>query len=169
MNNPFAKLGLSPGATADEVRSAYRALVKKCHPDLFQDPQQQKAAQEQFIALNIAYEEALRVAVPNRDVYQKKLSEEDAILLAQKMMRRGAPENALRQLMRTDRRGAGWYHHQGQILMTMGQYDTAEQSFRTAVRLEPDNMDYRRMALEAHVASRETRTLFGRVKRWIKR
>ena len=53
--------------------------------------------------------------------------------------------------------------------MALGQYATAEQSFREAVRREPDNMDYRRGALDAHVAARESRTLFGRIKRWVKR
>lgn len=169
MNNPFALLGLPQGATADEVRNAYRAQVKKCHPDLFQDPVQQKLAQERFIALNIAYEEALRISAPTRDVYQKALSEEDAILLAQKMMRQENPESALRQLLRTHQRGARWYNHQGIVLMALGQYATAEQSFREAVRRDPGNMDYRRGALDAHVANRDSRTFIGRIKQWIKR
>jgi curved DNA-binding protein CbpA len=29
----FAILGISPDATADEIRSAYRRLVKEFHPD----------------------------------------------------------------------------------------------------------------------------------------
>ena len=33
-NDPFAVLGLSSSATEDEIKSAYRKLAKKYHPDL---------------------------------------------------------------------------------------------------------------------------------------
>ena len=59
-NNPFEALGLKIGADADEIRAAYRALVKKCHPDQFLDLEEQKAAQEKLLALNLAYEAALK-------------------------------------------------------------------------------------------------------------
>ena len=64
--NPFELLGLKPGADAQEVRAAYRRLVKKCHPDQFQDDQRQKAAQEQLLQLNLAYEAALKLASQHR-------------------------------------------------------------------------------------------------------
>ena len=53
--SPFELLGVKPGATAEEVRTAYRRMVKSCHPDQFQDAAQQRAAQEKLIKLNISY------------------------------------------------------------------------------------------------------------------
>ena len=38
MINPFEVLGLKGWATPDEIRTAYRSLVKQVHPDLIQDP-----------------------------------------------------------------------------------------------------------------------------------
>ena len=38
MNNPFEVLGLKGWADQDEIRTAYRTLVKQCHPDMIQDP-----------------------------------------------------------------------------------------------------------------------------------
>ena len=69
---PFAVLGLDAAATADDVRIAYRQLVKTCHPDRFQDPAERAAAQEKMIALNLAYEEALKRTPPVGSVVDTK-------------------------------------------------------------------------------------------------
>ena len=163
-NNPFQVLGLSATADADEVRRAYRTLVKQCHPDQFLDADEQKAAQEKMIALNLAYEEALRLALPHRaPSYTQSLPQEDAMQLARKMLRQQGPESALRQLMRATTRNAAWYDLQGRILMELEQYESAHQSFREAVRRDPDNIEYRRGALDAAVALKKSKTLSGRI------
>lgn len=52
MHNEYLDtLELAPGATEKEVKSAYRKLSKKYHPDVSSDP----AAKEKFIAINEAY------------------------------------------------------------------------------------------------------------------
>ena len=33
MMNPYQVLGISPGASDDEIKKAYRALSRKYHPD----------------------------------------------------------------------------------------------------------------------------------------
>ena len=87
MSNPFEVLGLHGSADADEIRAAYRALVKKCHPDQFLDAEEQRAAQEKLLALNLAYEEALKLAAPKRSsTYTHTLPSADAKHLAQKML-----------------------------------------------------------------------------------
>ncbi|MEG0902186.1 MAG: J domain-containing protein, partial [Clostridia bacterium] len=58
----FEVLGLTPSADAQAVRAAYRQKVKACHPDQFTEPEKQRLAQEQLIQLNLAYEEALKIA-----------------------------------------------------------------------------------------------------------
>lgn len=54
MNDPYSVLGLSPSASEEEVRKAYRALVKKYHPDL--NPGDAAAA-EKMKEVNAAYEQ----------------------------------------------------------------------------------------------------------------
>ena len=44
------------------------------------------------------------------------------------------------------------------------QYESAHQSYREAVRREPDNIDYRRGALDAAVAMKKAKTVQGRIK-----
>lgn len=170
MNNPFEVLGLGPTASAEEVRAAYRSLVKKCHPDMFTDAEAQQKAQQKMIALNLAYEEAYQLASSRRvNTYTHALPSDDALSLAAKMLRQHSPESALRQLMRAETRDGRWFAMQGQILMQMEQFDSAHQSYREAVRQEPDNNAFRQGALEAAVAMKQSRTLRGRVSRLLRR
>jgi DnaJ-class molecular chaperone len=53
MRDPYTVLGVAKSAPADEIKSAYRKLAKKHHPD--QNPGD-KAAQTRFSELNQAYE-----------------------------------------------------------------------------------------------------------------
>lgn len=56
MGDPYTVLGLSPGASEEEIKGAYRRLAKKYHPDLH--PGDQEAAKK-MQEINAAYE-ALR-------------------------------------------------------------------------------------------------------------
>ena len=170
--NPFEVLGLNAGASADDVRNAYRQLVKTCHPDKFLDADERKAAQEKMIALNLAYEEALKLTASRRSAatnYNRELTVEEAIALADKMLRRDSPEAALRHLMRTKNRTGAWFAMQGHVLMVLEEYESAHQSYREAVRREPNNNVFRQGALDAAVALKKSRTFFGRVKVLLKR
>ena len=149
------------------MRAAYRRLVKTCHPDQFQDPQRQKAAQEQLLPIwnlplkhpvNLAYEAALKLASQHR-VGFNLISQEEAKHFAQRLIDQGNLESVLRQLARADGKDADWYFLQGKILMGLRQYDTAHQSFREAVRRDPDNHKYREGALDAALAMKKNRPL----------
>jgi len=169
-NNPFDVLGLRAGATADEIRAAYRALAKKHHPDQFTDPDKQRAAQERMITLNLAYEDALRIAASGRSAaYAQTLSMQDALLLARKMLSQQKPESALRHLLRASSRDARWYSMQGEALMQLEDFEAAHRSYREAVRREPANIEYRRGALDAAVALKKSQTIAGRIQHILRR
>ena len=146
--NAFEVLGLTMNADEAQVRAAYRSSVKRCHPDQFQEKEQQEKAQEQLIRLNLAYEEALRITA-QRQVGFNTVPVEDAKHMAQKLLEQERLDNAMRQLMRAERRDAEWHYIQGQILTRMRHYSTALQSYREAVRLEPNELRFRRAAFEA--------------------
>ena len=162
---PFEVLGLTPGAEAAEVRAAYRQRVKACHPDQYQDPEEQKAAQEQLIELNLAYEDALKLCSQRR-VGFNLVSQEEAKHFAARLVEQGNLESALRQLNRADSRDADWFFLQGNILMGMRQYKTAHQSYREAVRLAPDNNRYRTGALDAALAMKKSTQLGFKIQTW---
>ena len=51
----YGVLGLSVGASADEVKAAYRMLAKKYHPDMVQDELLKTVYAQKFKAVNEAY------------------------------------------------------------------------------------------------------------------
>ncbi len=165
--SPYTVLGIPSDSDAGAVRKAYRQRVKECHPDLFQNPDEQKAAQDRLVVLNLAYEQALRQSGAQR-VGFNMVSPEEAKHFAEKLMEQGNPESALRQLNRADRKDAEFYNIQGKILMALEQFETAYQSFREAVRLSPEENRYRRGALDASVAIKRSRTLWYKAGKFLR-
>ena len=56
MRNPYEVLGLSPGASQEEVKKAYRALSRKYHPDANINNPNKDQAEEKFKEIQQAYE-----------------------------------------------------------------------------------------------------------------
>ena len=163
--NAFEVLGLTYEANQAQVHAAYRHHVKRCHPDQFQEKEDQDKAQEQLIRLNLAYEEALKIA-SQRKVGFNQISPEEAKHFAQRLAEQGNLQSALRQLERADYRDDGWYYLHGTILMGLHKYEQAHDSFREAVKGDPDNREYRAKALDAALAMKNSHRLDFKVKTW---
>ena len=88
-------------------------------------------------------------AVGRPEIGSCKLTKEEAKQAARKMLEQDRPESALCQLVRTRDRDAEWYFIQGDILLAQRNYPGAHQSYREAVQMEPDNLEYRRGAFNA--------------------
>lgn len=56
----YRVLELPNGASLEEVRGAYKTLMKKYHPDKFQDPQKRAEATELVKKINGAYTELVK-------------------------------------------------------------------------------------------------------------
>ncbi|KAH8815942.1 hypothetical protein F5884DRAFT_202602 [Xylogone sp. PMI_703] len=54
--DPYRALGVDKSATSAEIRSAYRKLVLKCHPDKVKEPTLKAIKQEEFQKVQQAYE-----------------------------------------------------------------------------------------------------------------
>lgn len=55
--SPYEVLGLSPGASADEIKKAYRKMVKQYHPDNYKNHPLEELAKEKMQEINNAYEQ----------------------------------------------------------------------------------------------------------------
>ncbi len=164
--NAFEVLGLCADADETQVRRAYHQRVKACHPDQFQDGEAQRQAQDKLIQLNLAYEEAIRRTAGRPKTVFHTVSPEEAKAIAKKLLEQQRYESALLQLSHAESRDDEWYYIHGQLLMGMRQYSTAHQSFREAVRMQPENVEYRRGALDAALAMKKRRKWPYRVAEW---
>lgn len=67
MQNPYEVLGVSPGCSEEELKSAYRKLAKQYHPDL--NPGNEQATQR-MNEINAAYEQIKNPShIPNYGPY----------------------------------------------------------------------------------------------------
>ena len=60
MGNPYDILGLSPGATDEEIKKAYRALSRKYHPDANVNNPNKEQAEERFKEIQQAYNQIMQ-------------------------------------------------------------------------------------------------------------
>ena len=60
MKNPYEVLGIREGASEDEIKKAYRELVKKYHPDQYRDNPLSKLAEEKLREVNEAYDHLMK-------------------------------------------------------------------------------------------------------------
>ena len=162
-HHAFAVLGLNDTADAQQVHQAYRTLVKAWHPDRFPEGEQQREAQEKLIELNLAYEEALKITSHQHQPAYHTISCEEAKSTALRLIEEQRYETALLQLSRTQQKDDEWFYLEGRVLMGMRQYDSAQQAFQQAVRLDGSKREYRAWAFDAAIAVKRQHQLRYRV------
>ena len=73
MTDPYKVLGVSPNASDDEIKTAYRQLAKKYHPDNYVNNPLSDLAEEKMREINEAYDTIMndRKARANNGGYQQ--------------------------------------------------------------------------------------------------
>ena len=145
--NPYEVLGLKPGASQEEIKSAYRKLVKQYHPDQFRDNPLQDLAQEKLAEINEAYK-ILTSGGGNSNSYSQNNSNasgNDAYDLQQARMhlQRNNIAAAESILNRVQTRNAEWYFLTGIVHSHRGWFDSALQNITTASNMDPNNFEYK--------------------------
>ncbi|MGI6153872.1 MAG: DnaJ domain-containing protein [Christensenellaceae bacterium] len=136
--NPYEVLGVSEHATDEEIKKAYRQLVKKYHPDRFaKEPEKQAAAAEKLKQVNAAYDMITKI---RQGTYNWSGAPQFAEIRA--ALQRGDLTTAEAMLSRMSERPAEWHYLKGILLFRRGWYDGAAQHFAQAHQMEPDNQEY---------------------------
>ncbi len=169
IDDPYKVLGVSPDASDEEVKRAYRRLAKKYHPDL--NPGDQEAARK-MQEVNAAYEQ---IKDPDKfrqqqasggyggygsygggyydpfggyrqqQSYGSQEQGDSYQQAAYQYIRFGRYREALNALSNSTERNARWYYLSALANDGLGNQVTALEHIRRAVSMEPDNQEYLRV------------------------
>ena len=150
MKDPYQVLGVQPSATDEEVKDAYRALVKKYHPDKFADSDLAELANEKMKEVNAAYDEIQKMR-NNRTRDQKNngfnpgsSSNSEFYTRIRQLINSGSIFEAEQMLISSpqEKRGAEWNYLYACVMVKKGYYADAQRYFDIACSMEPDNREY---------------------------
>ena len=148
MNDPYKVLGVSPNASDDEIKQAYRRLAKQYHPD--RNPGDTTAAKK-MQEINAAYEQIKNPEKANphagyggySDPYGQGQADGDSYQqAAYNYIRFRKFREALNALGCSTQRNARWYYLSALAHDGLGNQVTALEHIRKAVSMEPDNAEY---------------------------
>lgn len=145
MKDPYSVLGISPNASTDEVKKAYRELAKKYHPDVNADNPLKHLADEKMKEINEAYDRIMKLRESGSSYQNSAASDNDNIVRARTLISQGRYVEAKVVLnsVSPSARNAEWYYLSGILLTNSGQYFDARAAFEEAVRRDPTNSAYR--------------------------
>ena len=143
IQDPYKVLGVSPDASDEEIKRAYRELAKKYHPD--RNPGDQEAARR-MQEINAAYDQIKNPPQNTYDPFRGYQSAEDQgsqyFRAAEQYIRFGRFREALNTLESCAERNARWYFLSALAHDGLGDQVTALEHIRRAVSMEPDNYQY---------------------------
>ena len=155
MKDPYSILGVSPGASDEEVKTAYRNLARRYHPDNDDDSNPLKElAKEKMQEINAAYDEIQRDRTStgssnNSDnSYRYSSSGASAGIYAtirQKINERKyrEAEDLLGSVGEFDRT-ADWHFLNSVCLMQRGKTADAMRELEIACSMDPSNAEYQK-------------------------
>ena len=162
MTDPYQVLGVSPSATDEQIKSAYRELARKYHPDNYVNNPLADLAQEKMKEINEAYDQIQRQRKQQQQSYSGQASANrgysNAGYSRQSYSGQGRAQFAdIRQLLNSNRlseaeellegipqqrRDAEWYYLRGRVFYVHGWLDQAYSYYTRAVQMNPGNAEY---------------------------
>ncbi len=162
--NPYKVLGVREGASEEEIKRAYKELVKKYHPDQYRDNPLSDLAEEKLKEINEAYEMLMKNTSGYRGSYSGGYSGSYSgrssydsgntyggsdsyngytFQQVRNYINLGNIAEAERILNNIGIRNAEWFFLRGMIDLRRGNYNRAYNNITTAVNMDPGNMEYR--------------------------
>ncbi len=141
MRDPYEVLGISPQATDDQVKAAYREMARKYHPDNYVDNPLSELAQEKMQEINEAYDTIIRMRQNGggRSGGSSQYNDIRNMIRANRI----SDAETLLDGMPSVSRDAEWYFLKGSVLYRKGWLEDAMNNYSTACRMDPANAEYR--------------------------
>ena len=144
MKDPYQVLGVTPNASDDEIKDAYRQLARKYHPDNYGDNPLSDLAKEKMQEINEAYDTIVRMRRAGNQTGGGQTGGTNYTDI-RNLIRSGRTMDAETLLdgIPAPSRDAEWYFLKGSVLYKKGWLDEAFNHFATATRMDPQNQEYR--------------------------
>ena len=167
MNNPYSVLGVSPNATDEEIKQAYRNLARKYHPDKYRDSDLADLATEKMKEINAAYEEVQKLRAERSQSSNggyngnphASANTSETFANIRRLINQNEIQEADRLLrsMEVNQHNAEWYFLMGCVLYKRGYFLDAKKMFDRAVAMDPYNAEYK----AAHDRMQEQASTYG--------
>ena len=166
MTDPYQVLGVSPSATDEQIKNAYRELARKYHPDNYANNPLADLAQEKMKEINEAYDQIQRQRKQQQSSRSGQGYSQGGYsqsgysrgYAGQRSYAGGGSQFAdIRQLLNVNRvsdaeellegipqsrRDAEWYFLRGRVFYVRGWLDQAYNYYVRANQMSPGNAEY---------------------------
>ena len=127
-------LGLSEGATEEEIKDAYSKLRAKYLEDRFKDGEEGNEAARMLTRLDTAYAEIMSELAESNSENGGTSFER-----VEELIRSGDIQEAQRVLDSFNERGARWHYLQSVVFYKKSWMNESKKQLEIAMQLEPDN------------------------------
>ncbi len=153
MKDPYSTLGVTPQATEQEIKAAYKKLAKRYHPDVTGNSPEAAAKMQE---INAAYDEIMHKKEGydpfNSTNSNNNYSSEDIeFQAAYNYIRNHRFREALNALSGIQNKTAKYYYLTAVAYAGLNDLVNARTNAELAVRLEPNNFEYQ--SLLSHLAN----------------
>lgn len=150
MRNPYEILEIKEGASKDDIKKAYREMVKKYHPDQYGDNPLKDLAEEKLREVNEAYDYLMKntsdsSSYSNSNSYTNNNYDSTSSTIYNDIRRdlqTGNLNAAEERLNRITVRDAEWNYLMGVLYLRKGWNDNAFNYISNACNLNPSNREY---------------------------
>lgn len=132
-------LGLSEGATIDEIKSAYERLREKYLEERFKDGEVGNNAARMLTRIETAYNELMSEVSENVTMSDGG----DSFDKVEAYLRDGNIQEAQRVLDSFNERGAQWHYLQSVVFYRKNWINESKKQLEIAIQLDPSNQKYR--------------------------